>query len=275
MSVRELSQLINAVGFSSPPAWLRPYCALSTGEQFRITVARILAERRELAVIDEFTSVVDRQVAKVACHAAQKAIRNRRQRLVAVSCHYDIIDWLQPDWLYQPGDNHFARRSLQRHPAIELAVYKIDRAAWRLFSKYHYMSSDLASAAQCFGGFVDGQCVAFSSYLHFPHPQNSRIKMGHRLVVHPDYQGLGIGGRLDDWLGEWLWRQGFEYHNVVTHPAMIAYYAASPRWRRIAAGRKTISNTSSVPAQEMRRHTRRMAGRFSHSFVYVPTEKRE
>ena len=131
MSVRELSQLINAVGFSSPPAWLRPYCALSTGEQFRITVARILAERRELAVIDEFTSVVDRQVAKVACHAAQKAIRNRRQRLVAVSCHYDIIDWLQPDWLYQPGDNHFARRSLQRHPAIELAVYKIDRAAWR------------------------------------------------------------------------------------------------------------------------------------------------
>ncbi|MEV1247900.1 hypothetical protein [Nonomuraea sp. NPDC049750] len=66
MSIKDIVALLGAVGLSSPPAWLRPYRTLSNGEAFRASIARALAESGDLVVIDEFTSVVDRQVAKVA-----------------------------------------------------------------------------------------------------------------------------------------------------------------------------------------------------------------
>ncbi len=40
LGVKEIVALLSSVGFSSPPAWLRPYRALSTGEQFRVRIAR-------------------------------------------------------------------------------------------------------------------------------------------------------------------------------------------------------------------------------------------
>lgn len=98
LSIKEITALLSSVGFSTPPAWLRPFHVLSNGEQFRVTVARGLAEGRTLTVIDEFTSVVDRTVAQIGSAAVQKTVRRRKQKLIAVSCHYDILDWLQPDW---------------------------------------------------------------------------------------------------------------------------------------------------------------------------------
>ena len=40
--------------------------------------------------MDEFTSVVDRQVAQIGAHAIQKYVRKHGRQFVAVSCHYDI-----------------------------------------------------------------------------------------------------------------------------------------------------------------------------------------
>lgn len=57
LSIKDITALLSAVGFSSPPAWLRPFHVLSTGQQFRVTLARLLAEAPELAVMDEYTSV--------------------------------------------------------------------------------------------------------------------------------------------------------------------------------------------------------------------------
>src|SRR5690606_13579315 len=63
LSIKEITELLSSVGFSSPPSWLRPFRCLSNGEQFRATLARAIAECSDLFVMDEFTSVVDRQVA--------------------------------------------------------------------------------------------------------------------------------------------------------------------------------------------------------------------
>ncbi len=93
-----------ALGFSSPPAWLRPFHLLSNGEQFRVTLARALAEMPELAVVDEFTSVVDRTVARIGSGAISRAVRRSGRRLVAVTCHYDVLPWLEPDWVLDMAD---------------------------------------------------------------------------------------------------------------------------------------------------------------------------
>ena len=276
MGIKEITSLLTSVGFGTVPNWLRPYNVLSNGEQFRTHVARAIAESKDIIVIDEFTSVVDRQVAKVASHTVQKTVRRQKKKLIAISCHYDIEEWLQPDWILQPAAMKFQWRSVRPRPELNLRVHKVNKTAWKMFEKYHYMTNALHTSAKCWGGFIDGDCIAFTSVRHLPHKAHKNIMMGHRLVVLPEWQGLGIGGTLDDWLGMYLYKQGLRYHNVVAHPGMIRYYSRSPRWKCF---RKPgmLSGGSKSQGKEMRglvAHQKKVSSqRLTASFVYVPPKE--
>lgn len=88
---------LTAVGLNTIPSWHKPYHVLSTGEQFRADLARKI---KSGAVIDEFTSVVDRNVAKAASVALSRYVKkNDVHNIVVSTCHHDIIDWLEPDWV--------------------------------------------------------------------------------------------------------------------------------------------------------------------------------
>jgi ABC-type lipoprotein export system ATPase subunit len=90
MPVSDVVALLSSVGFASPPAWLHLFRVQSTGQQFRVALARLLAEHRGLVVFDEYTSVVDRTVAQVGSHALQKTVRARGQQFIAVTYHEDV-----------------------------------------------------------------------------------------------------------------------------------------------------------------------------------------
>ena len=147
MPISRLTEILSSVGFSSPPAWLRPFAVLSTGQQFRVTLARLiaLAECRPSPgrplVYDEYTSVVDRTVAKIASAALARTIRQQHLQFVAVTCHEDVEDWLTPDWVYRPDVNDFTWRSLRRRPAIALTLVRCSARAWPLFAPHHYLSA--------------------------------------------------------------------------------------------------------------------------------------
>lgn len=88
---------LSAVGLNSIPSWYKPHHVLSNGEKFRAELARKIKDN---AVIDEFTSVVDRNVAKAASVALSKYIKNNNiKNIVLVTCHEDILEWLEPDWV--------------------------------------------------------------------------------------------------------------------------------------------------------------------------------
>lgn len=99
VSIAEIEKTFYSVGFGSVPSWLKPYEVLSNGEKMRVDLARAFLEH-DFFVFDEFTSVVDRQVAQTSCIAIEKAIRHNNKKFVAVSCHDDILEWLQPDWVF-------------------------------------------------------------------------------------------------------------------------------------------------------------------------------
>lgn len=88
---------LSSVGFNSIPSWYKPYSVLSNGEKFRADLARKL---KSGAVIDEYTSVVDRTVAKAASVALSRYIKNNDiEGVVLSTCHHDIVEWLDPDWV--------------------------------------------------------------------------------------------------------------------------------------------------------------------------------
>ena len=98
-TMEEIEKIFYAVGFGSVPSWLKPYSVLSNGEKMRVDLARALLEKENIC-FDEYTSVVDRNVAQTMCIATNKAIKKINKKFIAVSCHYDIIEWLQPDWIF-------------------------------------------------------------------------------------------------------------------------------------------------------------------------------
>jgi ABC-type ATPase with predicted acetyltransferase domain len=93
-----------AVGLGSVPSWLRPRHVLSMGEGFRADMAKLLLSPTKDVVLDEFTSVLDRQVAKVGAGAFAKAWRKQERSIILFTCHYDVLDWIEPDWFIDTAE---------------------------------------------------------------------------------------------------------------------------------------------------------------------------
>lgn len=232
----EVSAALGAVGLNTIPSWARPFHVLSNGEQFRATIARhFLEDERDPIVIDEFTSVVDRQVAQVASHAVQKYIRKNNKRFVAVTCHYDIIDWLQPDWVLDMATGRVERPERRRRPPIEVTLARVPYSLWKTFAPYHYMSAELQKSAQCYAAFVHDRPVCFAGVGCVPVSRGSRrgeaIWGITRLVTLPDYQGIGVANVLSESLAGIYAAQGKRFHVYPAHPARVAQRSKDPNWR--------------------------------------------
>jgi len=250
LKVDQISAACSAVGFNTIPAWMRPYSVLSGGEKFRIEVARRMLEAAGEApiVIDEFTSVVDRQVAQFGSHAIQKYVRKLGKRFVAVGCHYDVIDWLQPDWVLDMATRTFTRRLLQRRPSLDIAIGRLPRAAWKIFSPFHYMTADLPSSAHGFGIWANGNLAASCWVRHFPHPKVRDIKAVSRAVTFPDYQGLGLAFVLADALGAAHVAAGLRLRHYPAHPGFIESFRRSDKWANKKEAGYTATPSSDTSA---------------------------
>lgn len=231
LSIEQIAEICQAVGFNTIPAWMRPYSVLSTGERFRVELARRMIESNDLIPFDEFSSVVDRQVAKIGAHAVQKYIRKHNRQFVAASCHYDVIEWLQPDWILEPATMSFTRRSLRRRPALQIEIARVPHEIWFQFAPFHYLTAELHKSARCFALFVDGRIASFGATIHRVHPRVRDVQGLSRLVTLPDWQGLGLAMILSEKLGAAYGAVGKRFHTYPAHPSLVRSFDKSPMWR--------------------------------------------
>lgn len=119
--------LLASVGLGDVPSWLRPFNALSNGQKFRAGLARSIANDHKEIIIDEFTSVVDRQIAKIGALAYGKAFRRTKdRRVVLLSCHYDILEWLQPDWVLDTSTGDVKKKTILENG--QNSIWKLGRS---------------------------------------------------------------------------------------------------------------------------------------------------
>ncbi len=251
VSVSDIAALCQAVGFNTIPAWMRPYAVLSNGERFRVDLARQLSRPGDV-IIDEFTSVVDRQVAQIGSHAVQKYIRRAEdgRRFVAASCHFDIIDWLQPDWVLEPATMSLTWRDLQRRPPLSVAIGRVPYATWSVFAPFHYLTADLHKGAKCYALWVHHQLAAFAGVLHRPTAARD-IEGVSRLVTLPDYQGLGLALALVDQLGAAFKAVGKRLHTYPAHPSLVRSFDRSTVWSLVKRPGMTGTNRTSHTAGKL------------------------
>ncbi|HEY4232611.1 MAG TPA: hypothetical protein VGM76_04240 [Lacipirellulaceae bacterium] len=289
LSLRHVVELFTAVGFGSPPSWVKPYQVLSRGEQFRCDLARALGKGQEsrvespklecsdsplstldsrlsLVVFDEFTSVVDRTVAKVCSAAIAKGIRNGNlpNRFVAVTCHYDVAEWLEPDWILDMATGQLTRRCLRR-PSIELEIHRCSLAAWELFKRHHYLSAELALQARCYLVTWEGVPVSFSATL--PIIAQYKHRRFTRIVTLPDFQGIGIGMRAVAAVAELHRAEGLRINVTSSHPALIRHCRRSSLWKAVSVKKSGGNRMASATFPQYRSS----AGRSVVSFEYMGT----
>lgn len=236
----QVTGLLAAVGLGDVPAWLRPFRVLSNGERFRAGLARLLCEKPQEAVVDEFTSVVDRQIARIGAQAFQKAWRreNPTGKVVLLTPHYDVIDWLQPDWVLDTKTRTFDRGRPRRRPPIKLEVRKVDGSYWRYFEQHYYLSLPRPIAADYFVGTVDGELACHLAVSPWFNVGGYRAT---RLVTMPEWQGAGVGSRFLDAIAQYhLEGNGRKGRPLPTyfhtsHPQLCGALRRSKKWVQVSA----------------------------------------
>lgn len=203
LSYDECAQILAGIGLTSVVCWIRPVYTLSNGQKARAEAALSMSLNNNLTVLDEWTSVVDRTVAKVMSHCVQKHARKNNKKIVLLSCHYDVVEWLNPDWIIDCNKQEFIDRRLlsneqrNRTEQLNFEIKKVDRSSWKYFSKYHYLSEKLPGGIiETFGLFHEQNQIGFQCFANYvpKRPEHEKMIMhSNRTVIHPDYAGLGLG----------------------------------------------------------------------------------
>lgn len=244
-----------ACGLNSVPAWCKPYHVLSTGEKFRADLARGL---KDGAIVDEYTSVVNRSVAMSASVALAKYVKKNNLKITIATCHEDVIEWLSPDWSFNTIDSNLViGRCLQREP-IRLGIVEGDTSYWPIFKNHHYLSGEIQRGAKVYLCYMGKDLVAMSASIclpgrvppYWPDEKETgvlRVKWReHRLVVLPDFQGLGIGVRLSGVVGQLFLDRKLRYFSKTAHPRMGEYRERSKQWRGTSTNLADRSKSNKV-----------------------------
>ncbi len=234
----DCASVLSGVGLTSVPCWIRPAYTLSNGQRARAEAALLMANLQDdgTTVIDEWTSVVDRTVAKAMSHCIQKHARKQTKRVVLLSCHYDVIEWLNPDWVIDCNRQEYIDRrnmvgSAERTDRLRFDVREVGRETWPYFSKYHYLSDRLPGGKiYTFGLFNGKDQVGFECFAAYM-PGDMITFFSNRAVIHPDYSGLGLGIKMIDECSKEMVRRGFrikaKFSSIPLHKAR----AKNPLWR--------------------------------------------
>lgn len=120
LTEEEACDLLSSIGLSSVPTWLRKPQELSNGEKARLDIAKAIYDANGgIIVLDEYTSVVNRAAAKSMSHALQRYARQKNLKVIIASCHFDIVEWIQPDYMF-----NLEHRDENGEVEIEKMVYE-------------------------------------------------------------------------------------------------------------------------------------------------------
>lgn len=131
------------------------------------------------------------------------------------------------------------------------------------------MNTELASASVCYGLYDDETIVGFCAVLHQPHAQNKKLKRCSRLVILPDYQGIGLGTQFLNIIAEHYKQLGYDFRIVTSAKNMIHALNKSNKWVLVRwSVNKCNSNKSRIDGNRKSMRNKCLTGGGTASFNY-------
>ena len=119
---------------------------------------------------------------------------------------------------------------------VELEIRKLvspheKRLAWGLFKQHHYLTHSLNIASDCFLAYWENNLVGFYGVLRHPSGSIKNAYRGSRLVILPDFQGMGIGTRLCETVAQYYINRGFRFFAKTANKKLGKYRDESSKWK--------------------------------------------
>jgi len=135
---------------------------------------------------------------------------------------------------------------------------------WQMFRQYHYLNGSLGAGVRCYVAKYQDRPVAFIAVVH------TRMKRNYyrvsRLVVLPDYQGIGVGSRLLNFIAELYTSQTkIPFYLVTSNPQLVRGRLKNWEIKRIGHGSHGRSDTR-INRELVNSNSRR---RLSVSLVFI------
>jgi len=300
-----MSKLL-CVGLSSIPVWFRTYETISNGEKFRADMA---VNIKSFLIVDEFTSNLDRLTARCLSSCLKKYVeKHNLSNIILSGCQYDIIPWLQPDFVYDTNINDFlsdysalpvwecliADTSIKhshtdKAEQLERNSYSIDKkklvlrrtpmSHWIFYSQHHYLSSSLLSNAVCWEIYVKieniERGIGFIAVSPMPSGTVHNAVREHRIVVIPSCQGIGIGVLISEAIAKHYVLNGYRYFTKTSHPKLGNYRNNSSFWKPTTSNMIKKSNKENSVNKDGKFRRWNVTERvcYSHEYVLVPINK--
>jgi GNAT superfamily N-acetyltransferase len=136
-----------------------------------------------------------------------------------------------------------------------------------MFRNYHYLNGSLGAGVRCYTAVYQNKPVAFIAIIH------TKMKIDYfrvsRLVVLPDYQGIGLGKRLLNFIAKLYTSQiNLPFYLVTSNPQLIRCNLDHWRIKRVRHGSHDKENTR-INRELLNSNSRR---RLSVSMIYYPSQ---
>jgi ABC-type transport system involved in cytochrome c biogenesis ATPase subunit len=210
-------ETLSQVGLNDAFIFLRPYSQLSDGQKHRYQTALLAASGKPFWVIDEFTSTLDRDTAKILAYNLQKQARKHGKAVIAATTHRDLLKDFAPNV-------HIHKRygkevTVRYYPKAKAAQCSLTRqmsiaagtsADYKALSEFHYRAGKTPPARKIFTLKRKDELCGVIVYC-YPPPMcfgrkqvwkgdikqlQKEVSVISRVIIHPKYRSIGLGEKL-------------------------------------------------------------------------------
>lgn len=140
------------------------------------------------------------------------------------------------------------------------------------------MNNTIVKQGVCYGLYDGDEIIGFCGpVMHFPTTYNPKIKRTQRTVILPDYQGIGLGTKLEEFVAQTLYDLGWDYICTTSSRNYIAALKRSPKWRLYNVTRYNASPQKMYGRKKGKGYGGRGKGRkvTTCSFMYKPEDAKD
>jgi ABC-type lipoprotein export system ATPase subunit/GNAT superfamily N-acetyltransferase len=265
----EALELLSKVGLNDAFLFLRSYSQLSDGQKHRYHIARLAESPAQWWLLDEFTSTLDRDTAKIVAYNLQKLARQRGKAVIAATTHKDLLADLAPN--VQVHKRYGKEIALNHSPHAQANTCSLTRQMhieqgtlhdYKALSQFHYRAGRCPPSRKIFvlkrGSELCGVVVyGFPSPMCFGRRKvwkgtiaelQQDISVISRVVIHPKYRSIGLGVRL---VGETLAQAGTSCVEAVAVMAKYNPFFERAGMRRIAESKPSVHVTAALERLEV------------------------
>ena len=144
-------------------------------------------------------------------------------------------------------------------------MYKTnDKDIWRVFREHHYLTRNLNKSATCYTLYWNDILIGFGAVLAYPSGTVKYSRRYSRIVILPDYQGLGAGAKFMEFLANFYLSKGYKFFTRFSHSKMRRHCEYSNLWLATSANNKQSNVEYNGGYNNLLPDTSRVCGSFEY-----------